>query len=75
MTNLGVVDVAFMGGPMNGKVMGMENPPLHVVVDVLVSNDGNEIVDRDIPIVTEKVIYTREVSSLDDGPLYVYVVD
>lgn len=57
-------EAEFMGGPANGRIQafpGVE-PPARVMLPMLIS-------------MTEftNVVYVRQVSQMDDGPLWVYV--
>lgn len=70
-------EVEFMGGPMHGKVLGLpEDPPPPTLVVMTPPPDMSKMNPAALGAVVfepREFAYARQVSSLDTGPLWVYV--
>lgn len=66
----------FMGGPMHGKVMAFqeEEPPLVLHVQTPLGRPVVEGPDGEVIIELTQLHYERTVSTLDDGPLWTYIL-
>jgi hypothetical protein len=60
-------EAAFMGGPANGRTQAFpgDEPPAEYAFDQFLG------FDHDPP--SEKITYIRQVSQMDQGPLWVFV--
>lgn len=73
-------EAEFFGGPMHGEIMTFpgDEPPDNVLVSAGASFE--ELIsalkqddEEDIILALNHFVYRREVSSLDEGPAWVYV--